>query len=187
MVAIGMDFVGPFPQVDNFGYIWVVLCRLASLVHLIPLTTTTPAAQLALLFMTNVVCLHGLPETIVSDCDPKFTSLFWTKLHQLLSIKLMKSTAFHPQTNGASERMIRKVSQVMCMLVRTDQLDWPKHLPAVEFALKSRVCASMGYTPFELTYDTYHTPSSQWEKPSTQEYKTLPTACATWLPEPTML
>ena len=91
--SIGMDFVGPFPQVNNFDYIWVVLCRLTSLVHLIPLTTTM-AAQLAPLFMTNVVHLHRLPETIVSDRDPKFTSLFWTKLYQLLGIKLAKSTAF---------------------------------------------------------------------------------------------
>ena len=75
-------------------------------------------------------------------------SLFWTEL----GIKLTKYTVFHPQTNGASERMIWKVSQVMCTLVRPNQLDWPKHLPAVEFALNSRVCASTGYTPFELTY-----------------------------------
>ena len=95
--SIGMDFMSPFPQADNFNYIWVVLCRLTSLVHLIPLMTTTTAAQLALLFMTNIVCLHRLPETIVSDCDPKFTSLFWTELHQLLGIKLVKSTVFHPQ------------------------------------------------------------------------------------------
>ena len=149
--SIGMDFMGPFPQANNFNYIWVVLCRLTSLVHLIPLMTTMTAAQLAPLFMTNIVCLHGLLETIVSDHDPKFTSLFWTKLHRLLSIKLVKSTAFHPQTNRASERMIRKVSQVMHTLVRPDQLDWPKHLPAIEFALNSSMCASTGYVPFELT------------------------------------
>jgi len=150
--SIGMDFVGPFPLVNGFNYIWVVLCRLTSLVHLIPLTTTTTAAQLAPLFMTNVVRLHRLPDTIVSDRDPKFTSLFWTETHRLLGVKLTKSTAFHPQTNGASERMIRKVSQVLRTLVRPDQLDWPKHLPTVEFALNSSVCASTGFAPFELMY-----------------------------------
>ena len=153
-LSIGIDFMGPFPQVSNLDYIWVVLCRLTSLVHLIPLTTTTMAAQLALLFMTNVVCLHGLPETIISNHDPKFTSLFWTVLHWLLGIKLMKSTMFHPQTNGASERMIQKVSQVMRTLVRPDQLNWPKHLPAVEFALNSSMCASTGYAPFEYIPQT---------------------------------
>jgi hypothetical protein len=150
--SIGMDFVGPFPPVDTLDYMWVVLCRLTSLVHLIPLRTTTTAAELAPLFMSNVVRLHGLPETIVSNRDPKFTSLFWTELHRLLGVKLAKSTAFHPQSNGASERMIRKVSQVLRTLVRPDQLDWPKHLPAVEFALNSSVNKSTGFAPFELTY-----------------------------------
>jgi hypothetical protein len=150
--SIGMDFVGPFPLVDNFDYIWVILCRLTSLVHLIPLRMMMTASQLAPLFMNHIVHLHRLPETIVSDCDPKFMSLFWTEIHRLLGIKLAKSTAFHPQTNGASERMIRKMSQVLRSVVRPDQLDWPKHLPMTEFANNSSVSASTGFTPFELTY-----------------------------------
>jgi hypothetical protein len=109
------------------------------------------ASQLAPLFMNHIVRLHGLPETIISDCDPKFTSLFWTEIHQLLGIKLAKSMAFHPQTNGASERMIRKMSQVLHALVRPDQLDWPRHLPMAEFAINSSMSTSMGFTPFELT------------------------------------
>jgi len=150
--SIGMDFVGPFPLAEDVDYIWVVLCRLTSMVHLIPLRTTTTAAQLAPIFMSQIVQLHGLPETIVSDRDPKFTSKFWTETHRLLGIKLARSTAFHPQTNGASERMIRKVSQVLRAMVRPDQLDWPKHLPMVEFALNSSVSQSTGFAPFELTY-----------------------------------
>ena len=110
------------------------------------------ASQLVPLFMTHVVCLHGLPETIVSNHDPKFTSAFWTETHRLLGIKLAKSTVFHPQTNGASERMIRKVSQILHMLVRPDQFDWPKHLVMTEFAINSSMSASMGFVPFELTY-----------------------------------
>src|SRR6202051_1041353 len=143
---------GTFPLSDNIAYIWVVLCRLTSLVHLIPLRTMTTAAQLAPLFMSHIVRLHGLPDTIVSDRDPKFTSQFWTETHRLLGIKLARSTAFHPQTNGASERMIRKVSQVMRAMVKPDQLDWPQHLPMVEFAINSSVSASTGFAPFELMY-----------------------------------
>lgn len=147
-----MDFVGPFPLSDNVDYVWVVLCRLTSLVHLIPLRTTTTAAQLAPLFMTHIVRLHGLPETIVSDRDPKFTSQFWSETHRLLGVKLARSTAFHPQSNGASERMIRKVSQILRTVVQPDQLDWPKHLPMVELAINSSVSESTGFAPFELTY-----------------------------------
>ena len=65
--SIGMDFVGPFPLVDDFDYIWVVLCRLTSLVHLIPLCMTIMAAQLAPIFMSHIVRLHSLPDTIMSD------------------------------------------------------------------------------------------------------------------------
>ena len=150
--SIGMDFVGPFPLVDNLDYIWVILCRFTALVHLIPLRTTMTAAELVPLFMSNIVRLHGLPKTIVSDRDPKFMSLFWTELHHLLGIKLTRSTAFHPQTNGASERMICKVSQVLRTLVRPDQLDWPKHLPTVECAINSSINKSTGFAPFELMY-----------------------------------
>jgi hypothetical protein len=77
--SISRDFVGPFPLVDNFNYIWVVLCRLTSLVHLILLRMMTTASQLAPLFMNHIVHLHGLPKTIVSDHDPKFTLLFRTE------------------------------------------------------------------------------------------------------------
>jgi hypothetical protein len=109
-------------------------------------------SQLVPLFMNHIVRLHRLPETIISDRDPKFTSLFWTKIHRLLGIKLAKSTAFHPQTNRASERMIHKMSQVLRALVRPDQLDWPRHLPMTEFAINSSVSASTGFAPFELMY-----------------------------------
>ena len=110
------------------------------------------AAELAPIFMVEIIRLHGLPDTIVSDRDPKFTSQFWTETHRLLGVKLAKSTAFHPQTNGASERMIRKVSQILWTVVWPDQLDWPKHLPMVEFSINSSIVASTGYVPFELTY-----------------------------------
>ena len=150
--SIGMDFVGPFPLSNEVDYIWVVLCQLTSLVHLIPLWTMTTAAQLAPIFMNHVVRLHGLPETIVSNRDSKFTLRFWTETHCLLSIKLVRSTAFHPQSNGASERMIRKVSQILRTVVRPDQLDWPKQLPMVEFAINSSVSESTGFAPFELMY-----------------------------------
>jgi hypothetical protein len=112
----------------------------------------TTAAQLAKIFMSEIVRLHGLPDTIVSDHDPKFTSQLWTKTHWLLGVKLAKSIAFHPQSNGASKRMIQKVSQILQTMVKPDQTDWLKYLPMVEFAINSSVSASTGFTPFELTY-----------------------------------
>ena len=72
--SIGTDFIGPFPEVDGFNYLWVVICRLLSMVHLIPVNTRTMATQLLLLYIQEVVRLHGLPTLIVSNQDPKFTS-----------------------------------------------------------------------------------------------------------------
>jgi hypothetical protein len=99
-------FTGPFPESHGFDYLWVILDRLTSLIHLIPTRTTATAQDIVFLFMREVVCLHGLPTSIVSDRDTKFTSKFRTEVHCLMGIKLAHSTAFHPQTDGASECMI---------------------------------------------------------------------------------
>jgi len=76
-----MDFVGLFPEQGEHDYLWVVLCRMTSLVHLVPVTMTIRVSQLAWLFVKEIVRLHGLPETIVSDRDTKFMSQFWREMH----------------------------------------------------------------------------------------------------------
>ena len=147
-----MDFVGPFPLVKGYDYLWVVVCRLTSMVHLIPLTTTTSAAELAELYIREVVRLHGLPESIVSDRDSKFTSKFWREVHRVLGAKLLMSTSFHPQTDGMTERAIRSVSQILRATVSPDQLDWVERIPLTEFAINSSTSATTGFAPFELNY-----------------------------------
>jgi hypothetical protein len=82
--SIAMDFTDPFPESNKFDYLWVVLDRLTSLVHLIPTQTTATAPDIAFLFIKEVVRLHGLPTSIVSDHDPKFTSKFWLEVHHLM-------------------------------------------------------------------------------------------------------
>src|ERR1700723_2421060 len=72
--SIGTDFIGPFLEVDGFNYLWVVICRMSSMVHLIPVNTRTTASQLLTKYMHEVVRLHGLPSLIICDRDPKFTS-----------------------------------------------------------------------------------------------------------------
>ena len=104
--SVGMDFVGPFPDCGGYNYLWVVLCRLTSLVHLVPVTVRTTATELAWCYTKDVVRLHGMPESIVSDRDSKFTAKFWRELHHSVGTKLLMSTSFHPQTDGHSERTI---------------------------------------------------------------------------------
>src|SRR3979490_245255 len=115
--SIAMDFVGPFPESGDCDYLWVVICRLPSMVHLVPIRTTTTASELARLYIREIVRLHGLAGTIVLDRDSKFTSNFWRETHRLLGTKLLMSMSFHPQTDGASERAIRSVAQILRAMV----------------------------------------------------------------------
>ena len=150
--SIAMDFVGPFPDCMGHDYLLVVICRLTSLVHLVPTNTSARATDIAWLFLRDIVRLHGLPETIVSDRDPKFVSKFWRELHRLMGVKLLMSTAYHPQTDAMGERAIRGISQVLRGVVAPDQSDWVDRLPMAEFAINSSVNESTGFAPFELTY-----------------------------------
>ncbi|KAJ3543853.1 hypothetical protein NM688_g5811 [Phlebia brevispora] len=150
--SISMDFVGLFPRSHGYDYLWVVLCRLTSLTHLIPVNTMITASELAWLYIKEIVRLHGLADTIVSDCDSKFTSKFWKEVHRILGTWLLMSTAFHPQTDGATERANRSIAQILRACVKPDQSDWVDHLPMVEFAINSSISSSTGFAPFELNY-----------------------------------
>jgi hypothetical protein len=101
--SIGMDFIRPFPESEGFDYLWVVICRLSSMVHLVPVNTTTMASQLSPIFVKEIVRLHGLPGSIMCDRDSKFTSKWWREIHRILDIKILMSTSFHPQTDGITE------------------------------------------------------------------------------------
>src|SRR5258706_6031026 len=150
--SIVMDFVGPFPECMGHDYLLVVICHLTSLVHLIPTNTTAKATDIAWLFLKEIVQIHGLLETIVSDRDSKFVSKFWRELHRLMGVKLLMSTAYHPQTDAMGNHSIRGVTQVLRGTVAHDQGNWVDRLPMTEFAINSSVNDSMGFAPFELTY-----------------------------------
>ena len=114
---IAMDFIGPFPESGDCNYLWVVICRLTSMMHLVPIYTTTTASELAQLYVCEIVHLHRLAGTIVSDRDSKFMSKFWHETHRLLGTKLLMSTSFHPQMDGMSEQAIRSVAQILWAMV----------------------------------------------------------------------
>ena len=96
--------MGPLPKSNNFDYLLVVIDQLTSQVHLVPTMTTATARGVTWLILKEVIRLHGIPESIVSDRDTKFTSIFWKELHRLMGSKLLMSTMFHPQTDGATEQ-----------------------------------------------------------------------------------
>jgi hypothetical protein len=108
--------------------------------------------ELAWYYIRDIVRLHGMPESIVSDRDSKFTARFWRELHRALGTKLLMSTSFHPQTDGHSERVIRSIGQILRSVVSPDQNDWVPRIPLTEFALNSSINNSSGFAPFELSY-----------------------------------
>jgi hypothetical protein len=151
--SIAMDFIGPLPPSANGdNFLWVVIDRLTSLVHLVPISTSTDAAELARRYICEIVRLHGIAKSIVSDRDPRFTSKFWTEVNRILGTQLLMSTAFHPQTDGATERANRTINAILRAVVNPDQSDWAEKIPMVEFAINSSVNKSTGYTPFDLTF-----------------------------------
>jgi IS30 family transposase len=103
---IAMDFVVALPRTQS-GYdsIWVILDRLTKVAHFIPVKTTYFGPQQAELYMARIVCLHGVPKKIVSDRGTQFTLKFWERLQETLNTLLRFSSAYHPQTDGQTERV----------------------------------------------------------------------------------
>jgi hypothetical protein len=150
---ISVDFITQLPPTkDKHDAIVVFVDMLSKMVHFIPTTTTASAPTIARLFFDEIFRLHGLPRVIVSDRDPKFTSKFWKNLFEHLGTKLAMSTAFHPQTDGQTERMNRTLEDMLRAFAGYKQDNWDKYLTAAEFAYNSAPNASTGISPFKLNY-----------------------------------
>ena len=116
-----MDFITGLPRTrSGYDSIWVVVDRLTKVAHFIPVKTTYTSAKLAKIHTTRIVCLHGVPKSIVSDRGTQFTSKFWNQLHETLGMRLEFSIAFHPQTDGQTER----VNQILEDMLRACALDY---------------------------------------------------------------
>ncbi|KAG3237309.1 hypothetical protein PI124_g17703 [Phytophthora idaei] len=144
-----MDFVFGLPKdkTGNTGIV-VFVAHLSKMAHLAAVPDTIDGASTALLFIDRVFRQYGLPETIVSDRDPRFTAKFWKSLFQVLGTGLDMSTADQPQTDGQTERVNRVVEDILRSLSAEAPRRWSEVLPLVEFALNNAVNASTGFTPF---------------------------------------
>ena len=124
-----MDFMEGFPRVGGK----TVVDRFSKYAHFIPLGHPYTAVSVAKVFFDNVVKLHGIPCSIVSDRDPVFTSTFWTELFRLSGIQLRMSTAFHPQTDGQSEVTNRILGVYLRCLAGDQPWSWLRWLPWAEY------------------------------------------------------
>jgi len=123
---ISADFITKLLLAQGYDSILVVVDRLTKMVHFIPTMEKTLVEGLARLFRDNIWKLHGLPESIISDRRPQFAAGLMKKLNKMLGIKSKLSMAFHPQTNGQTERVNQKLEQYLRMFINHRQEQWPE-------------------------------------------------------------
>jgi Chromo (CHRromatin Organisation MOdifier) domain len=146
-----MDFIVQLPLTrQGHDAIVVFVDRLSKRAHFQPMHTSDSAPEVARIFFTTIFQHHGLPRAIISDRDSRFTSHFWQAVFQHLGTKTAMSTAFHPQTDGQTERMNRTLEEMLRAYATYQQDQWDEYLPAAEFAYNNSKQASTGFTPFEL-------------------------------------
>ena len=150
---ITMDFVTGLPRTRRqHDAIWVIVDRLTKSAHFLPVNVEDSLEKLARLYVDEIVRLHGVPVSIVSDRDPRFTSRFWPSLQTALGTRLHFNTAFHPQTDGQSERTIQTLEDMLRACVIEFKGSWDTHFALMEFAYNNSYQASIDMAPFEALY-----------------------------------
>ena len=147
---ITTDLMTDLPESDGKTAIAVFVDRLTKMVHFFPCTKEITAAEYARLFVNQVFRLHGMPDVIISDRDPRFVSKFWEEMFSLLGTDLRFSTAFHPKTDGQFEVTIRVLENFLRPYIEHRPSTWTSQLPLAEFATNNAVNVSTGFTPFYL-------------------------------------
>ncbi|MBW0555152.1 hypothetical protein O181_094867 [Austropuccinia psidii MF-1] len=141
---------------ENFNACLIIVDRLRKSVRFLPCHKEDTEMDTALLFWNNIISTCGVPKTIISDSDPKFTSEFWTNFYDILGTKLSFTTAYHPQTDGPAERMIQTMEDILrgfgeySMEYKDhegDTHDWVTFLPAVQLAYNTSQNSTTGKLP----------------------------------------
>jgi hypothetical protein len=148
-----MDFIVGLPRTaKGYDSIWVIIDRLTNIAHFLPVKVKYTVATYVELYIARILSLHGVLKRIVSDHGPQFVSKFWEELHQSLGIKLLHSSAYHPQTSGQTET----VNQILEDMLRACVLEFPQKwddcLPLAEFSYNNSYQESIKMAPFEALY-----------------------------------
>jgi len=147
-----VDFITKLPVVAGKDAVLVVCDRLSKMTHFVATTEGTTAEGLARLFRDNVWKLHRLPESVVSDRGPQFAAELTKELNKMLGIQTKLSMAFHPQTDGQTERMNQELEQYLWFFIEHRQKDWPEWLAAAEFAINNKTHTATKVSPFMANY-----------------------------------
>nr|GFA99517.1 putative reverse transcriptase domain-containing protein [Tanacetum cinerariifolium] len=150
---VTMDFVtGLLRTPSGYDSIWVIVDRLTKSAYFLPKKKTDSIEKLAELYLKEIMCKHGVPMSVISDRDSLFTSRFWVSLQKALGTQLDLSTAYHPKTDGQSERTIQTLEDMLWACVIDFGSSWDKHLLLVEFSYNNSYHASIKAALFEALY-----------------------------------
>jgi len=149
---IGLDFVEALPSVHGKTVLLTVVDRFSKYCHFIPLAHPYTAESVAQAFFTDIVRLHGVPQSIVSERDPVFTSAFWSELMRLMGTQLLMSSAFHPQTDGQTEAANRVIVMYLRCFTGDRPRQWLRWLPWAEYIYNTAYQTSLRDTPFRIVY-----------------------------------
>jgi hypothetical protein len=148
--VVSVDFIVELPDSHGLDAMMVVVDSVSKRSHFIPTHTTITALGSARHYLQNVWKLHGLPRSMLSDRGPQFVAEFMRELYRLLGITISSSTAYHPQSDGQTERVNQELEQYIRIFVSERQNDWDTLLPLGEFAYNNHIHASTQHTPFFL-------------------------------------
>ena len=148
---VTMDFVTHLPRTQQkHDAVWVIVDRLTKSAHFLVVRMTFALERFCRLYIREIVRLHGVPVSIVSDKDPRFTVHFWKSFQKAMGTRLTMSTTFHPQTDGQSKRTIQVLEDMLRACVLDHKGSWEDYLPLVEFAYNNSYQASIQMASYEV-------------------------------------
>jgi transposase InsO family protein len=168
---IGIDFIEALSKVQGKTVILSIVDRFSKYCHFIPLAHPYTVESVAHAFFTDIVRLHGVPQSIVSDRDPVFTSAFWQELMRLTGMKLYMSSAFHPQTDSQTEAANRVIVMYLRCFTSDRPRQWLRWLSWAEYTYNTAYQSPLRDTPFRVVYG--------WDPPTIRSYEPGETRVAT--------
>ena len=147
-----MDFITDLPVSQGFDSLFIVVDRLSKATIIVPCNKTITAKETAKLYMNHVWRCTGLPQRVISDRGPQFASQVMQEVWNKLGVRSTMSTAFHPQTDGETERVNQELEQYLQVFGNFQQDNWAELIPFMEFAHNARQHSATGRSPFEIWY-----------------------------------
>ena len=150
--------------------IWVIIDRLTKSAHFIPVKTRYRPPEYADLYLAEIVKLHSIPKTIISDRGPQSTAHFWERMHKSLGTSLVRSTSYHPQTLGQTERLNQVLEDMLRACVLSSRGFWESRLPLAEFSYNNSYQESIKMAPFKALYGRKCRTTLNWVESRERRY-----------------